>query len=83
MELFFASIIKDPRVLHQRGFMGILLVVSIVGDGHCPARHGTSGVDRPPALAAEIESLQPGDDLDKLEHLIAAIPLRLDASHRH
>ena len=31
----------------------------------------------PPALAAEIESLQPGDDLDKLERLIARHPSSL------
>ena len=59
--------------------MVILLVVSIVA-GTVIVLRGTALRERsiiPPALAAEIESLQPGDDLDKLERLIARHPSSL------
>ena len=81
MELFFASIIENTLSFFINGgfFMGILLVVSIVA-GTVIVLRGTALREKsiiPPALAAEIESLQPGDDLDKLERLIARYPSSL------
>jgi biopolymer transport protein ExbB len=81
MELFFASIIQNALSFFINGgfFMGILLVVSVIA-GTVIVLRGTALRERsiiPPALAAEIESLQPGDDLDKLERLIARYPSSL------
>jgi biopolymer transport protein ExbB len=81
MELFFASIIQNTLSFFINGgfFMGILLVVSIVA-GTVIVLRGTALREKsiiPPALMAEIESLQPGDDLDKLERLIARYPSSL------
>jgi biopolymer transport protein ExbB len=81
MELFFASIIQNTLsfFIHGGFFMAILLVVSIVA-GTVIVLRGTALREKsiiPPALAAEIESLQPGDDLDKLERLIARYPSSL------
>jgi biopolymer transport protein ExbB len=81
MELFFASIIQNTLSFFINGgfFMGILLVVSITA-GTVIVLRGTALREKsiiPPALAAEIESLQPGDDLDKLERLIARYPSSL------
>jgi biopolymer transport protein ExbB len=81
MELFFASIIEKSVSFFINGglFMGVLLVVSIVA-GAVIVLRGTALREKliiPPALAAEIESLQPGDDLDKLERLIARYPSSL------
>jgi biopolymer transport protein ExbB len=81
MELFFASIIQNTLSFFINGgfFMGILLVVSIVA-GTVIVLRGTALREKsiiPPPLASEIESLQPGDDLDKLERLIARYPSSL------
>ena len=81
MELFFASIIQNALSFFINGgfFMGILLVVSIAA-GTVIVLRGTALREKsiiPPALMAEIESLQPGDDLDKLERLIARYPSSL------
>jgi biopolymer transport protein ExbB len=81
MELFFASILQNTLTFFINGgfFMGILLVVSIAA-GTVIVLRGTALREKsiiPPALAAEIESLQPGDDLDKLERLIARYPSSL------
>jgi biopolymer transport protein ExbB len=81
MELFFASILQNTLTFFINGgfFMGILLVVSIAA-GTVIFLRGTALREKsiiPPALAAEIESLQPGDDLDKLERLIARYPSSL------
>jgi biopolymer transport protein ExbB len=81
MELFFASIIQNALSFFINGgfFMGILLVVSIVA-GTVIVLRGTALREKsiiPPPLASEIESLQPGDDLDKLERLIARYPSSL------
>jgi len=81
MELFFASLIQNTLTFFINGgfFMGILLVVSIAA-GTVIVLRGTALREKsiiPPALAAEIESLQPGDDLDKLERLIARYPSSL------
>jgi biopolymer transport protein ExbB len=81
MELLFASIIQNTLSFFINGgfFMGILLVVSIVA-GTVIVLRGTALREKsiiPPALAAEVESLQPGDDLDKLERLIARHPSSL------
>ncbi len=81
MELFFASIIQNTLTFFINGgfFMVILLVVSIAA-GTVIVLRGTALREKaiiPPALAAEIESLQPGDDLDKLERLITRYPSSL------
>jgi biopolymer transport protein ExbB len=81
MELFLASIVQKSLAFFINGgfFMGILLVVSIVA-GAVIVLRGTALREKsiiPTALAAEIESLQPGDDLDKLERLIARYPSSL------
>ena len=81
MELFFASIIQNALSFFINGgfFMGILLVVSIVA-GTVIVLRGAALREKsviPPPLASEIESLQPGDDLDKLERLIARYPSSL------
>jgi biopolymer transport protein ExbB len=81
MELFFASILQNTLSFFLNGgfFMGILLVVSIVA-GTVIVLRATALREKsiiPPALTAEIESLQPGDDLDKLERLIARYPSSL------
>jgi biopolymer transport protein ExbB len=81
MDLFFASIIEKTLAFFINGgfFMGVLLVVSIAA-GTVIVLRGTALREKwiiPPALAAEIESLQPGDDLDKLERLIARYPSSL------
>ena len=81
MELFFASILQNTLAFFINGgfFMGILLVVSIAA-GTVIVLRGTALREKsiiPPALTAEIESLQPGDDLDKLERLIARYPSSL------
>jgi biopolymer transport protein ExbB len=81
MELFFASIIQNALSFFINGgfFMAILLVVSIVA-GTVIVLRGTALREKsiiPPPLASEIESLQPGDDLDKLERLIARYPSSL------
>ena len=81
MELFFASVIQNALSFFINGgfFMGILLVVSIVAGTFIFLR-GAALREKsviPPPLASEIESLQPGDDLDKLERLIARHPSSL------
>jgi biopolymer transport protein ExbB len=81
MELFFASIIQGALDFFVQGgfFMAILLVVSIVA-GTVIILRSAALRERsilPPALAEEIERLQPGDDLDKLERLISRHPSAL------
>jgi biopolymer transport protein ExbB len=81
MELLFASIFQNALSFFVNGgfFMIILLIVSVVA-GSVIVLRGTALREKavlPPALAAEIESLQPGDDLDKLERLIARYPSSL------
>jgi biopolymer transport protein ExbB len=81
MELFLASIIQGALEFFVKGgfFMAILLVVSIVA-GTVIILRGAALRERsilPPALADEIERLQPGDDLDKLERLISRHPSAL------
>src|SRR4029434_8849099 len=81
MELFFASIIQNALSFFINGgfFMGVLLVVSIVA-GTVIVLRGTALREKsiiPPPLASEIDSLQPGDDLDKRERLIARYPSSL------
>ena len=81
MELFFASILQGALDFFIKGgfFMLVLLVVSIVA-GTVIILRGAALRERsilPPALAAEIERLQPGDDLDKLERLISRHPSAL------
>jgi biopolymer transport protein ExbB len=78
MELFFASILQAAFDFFIKGgfFMLVLLVVSIVA-GTVILLRGAALRERsilPPALAAEIERLQPGDDLDELEQLISRHP---------
>ena len=81
MELFFASIIQGTLDFFVQGgfFMAILLVVSIAA-GTVIILRSAALRERsilPPALASEIERLQPGDDLDKLERLISRHPSAL------
>ncbi len=81
MELFFASILQAALGFFIKGgfFMFVLLVVSIVA-GTVILLRGAALRERsilPPALAAEIERLQPGDDLDGLEQLISRHPSAL------
>ena len=81
MELFFASIIQGALDFFVQGgfFMAILLVVSIAA-GTVIILRSAALRERsilPPALAEEIERLQPGDDLDKLERLISRHPSAL------
>lgn len=81
MELFFASIIQGALDFFVKGgfFMAILLIVSIAA-GTVIILRSSALRERailPPALAAEIERLQPGDDLDKLERLISRHPSAL------
>jgi biopolymer transport protein ExbB len=81
MELLFASIFQNALSFFVNGgfFMIILLIVSVVA-GSVIVLRGTALREKavlPPVLAAEIESLQPGDDLDKLERLIARYPSSL------
>lgn len=81
MELFFASIIQGALDFFVQGgfFMAILLVVSIAAGTVIILRGAAlrEGSILPPALAEEIERLQPGDDLDKLERLISRHPSAL------
>jgi biopolymer transport protein ExbB len=81
MELLFASVLQSALAFFINGgfFMIILLIVSVVA-GTVIVLRGTALREKviiPPALAAEIESLQPGDDLDKLERLMARYPSSL------
>jgi biopolymer transport protein ExbB len=81
MELLFASIIQNVLSFFINGgiFTIILLIVSVAA-GTVIVLRGTALREKsviPPALAAEIESLQPGDDLDKLERLITRYPSSL------
>jgi biopolymer transport protein ExbB len=81
MELFFASIIQSALSFIIKGgfFTLILLIVSITA-GTIMVLRAVALREKsiiPPALAAEIESLQPGDDLDKLERLITRHPSAL------
>ena len=81
MELFFASILQAALDFFIKGgfFMLVLLVVSIAA-GTVILLRGAALRERsilPPALAAEIERLQPGDDLDELEQLISRHPSAL------
>ncbi len=81
MELFFASIIQGALDFFVQGgfFMAILLVVSIAA-GTVIILRSAALRERsilPPALAEEVERLQPGDDLDKLERLISRHPSAL------
>jgi biopolymer transport protein ExbB len=81
MELFFASIIQGALDFFVQGgfFMAILLVVSIAA-GTVIILRSAALRERsilPPALSEEIERLQPGDDLDKLERLISRHPSAL------
>jgi biopolymer transport protein ExbB len=81
MELLFASIIQNVLSFFINGgiFTIILLIVSVAAGTvivlRGPALREKSVI--PPALAAEIESLQPGDELDKLERLITRYPSSL------
>jgi biopolymer transport protein ExbB len=81
MELFFASIIQGALDFFMKGgfFTAILLVVSIMAGTVIILRSAAlrERAILPPALAAEIERLQPGDDLDKLEQLISRHPSAL------
>jgi biopolymer transport protein ExbB len=81
MELFFASIIQGALDFFVQGgfFMAILLVVSIAAGTVIILRSAAlrERTILPPALAEEIERLQPGDDLDKLERLISRHPSAL------
>jgi biopolymer transport protein ExbB len=81
MELLFASIIQNVLSFFINGgiFTIILLIVSVAA-GTVIVLRGTALREKsviPPALAAEIESLQPGDELDKLERLITRYPSSL------
>ena len=81
MELFFASILQVALDFFIKGgfFMLVLLVVSIAA-GTVILLRSAALRERsilPPALAAEIERLQPGDDLDELEQLISRHPSAL------
>jgi len=81
MELLIASIIQGALDFFIKGgfFMIILLIVSVVA-GTVIVLRGNALREKsiiPPVLAAEIESLQPGDDLDKLERLITRHPSAL------
>ena len=81
MELFFASIVQAALEFFIKGgfFMLVLLVVSIAA-GTVILLRSAALRERsilPPALAAEIERLQPGDDLDELEQLISRHPSAL------
>jgi biopolymer transport protein ExbB len=81
MDLFLASVFQHALAFFINGgfFMFILLVVSVVA-GTVIVLRGTALREKailPPPLAAEIESLQPGDDLDKLERLIVRYPSSL------
>ena len=81
MELFLASIIQGALAFFVKGgfFMAILLVVSMVA-GTVIILRSAALRERsilPPPLADEIERLQPGDDLDKLERLISRHPSAL------
>jgi biopolymer transport protein ExbB len=81
MELLFASIIQGALDFFVQGgfFMAILLVVSIAAGTVIILRSAAlrERTILPPALAEEIERLQPGDDLDKLERLISRHPSAL------
>ena len=70
MELFFASILQAALDFFIKGgfFMFVLLVVSIAAGTVILLRSAAlrERTILPPALAAEIERLQPGDDLDEL-----------------
>ena len=81
MELLFASIIHGALDFFIKGgfFMLVLLVVSVVA-GTVILLRSAALRERsilPPALADEIERLQPGDDLDTLEQLISRHPSAL------
>ena len=81
MDLFLASMFQHALAFFINGgfFMFILLIVSVVA-GTVIVLRGTALREKavlPPPLAAEIESLQPGDDLDKLERLIVRYPSSL------
>jgi biopolymer transport protein ExbB len=81
MDLFLASVFQHALAFFINGgfFMFILLVVSVVA-GTVIVLRGTALREKailPPPLTAEIESLQPGDDLDKLERLIVRYPSSL------
>ena len=81
MELFLASIIQGALAFFVKGgfFMAILLVVSMVAGTVIILRSAALREKSilPPPLADEIERLQPGDDLDKLERLISRHPSAL------
>jgi biopolymer transport protein ExbB len=81
MDLFLASVFQHALAFFINGgfFMFVLLVVSVVA-GTVIVLRGTALREKavlPLPLAAEIESLQPGDDLDKLERLIVRYPSSL------
>ncbi|HEY5744270.1 MAG TPA: MotA/TolQ/ExbB proton channel family protein [Terrimicrobiaceae bacterium] len=81
MELFSASIFDAALNFFIQGgfFMLVLLAVSIVA-GTVILLRAAALRERsilPPALAVEIERLQPGDDLDELEQLILQHPSAL------
>jgi biopolymer transport protein ExbB len=81
MDLLLASMFQHALAFFINGgfFMLILLLVSVVA-GTVIVLRGTALREKavlPPPLAAEIESLQPGDDLDKLERLVARYPSSL------
>jgi len=81
MELFFASIIQGAlRFFVQGGFFMLILLIVSVAAGTVIVLRSAALREKsiiPPALAAEIESLQPGDDLDKLERLLSRYPSAL------
>jgi biopolymer transport protein ExbB len=81
MEFFFASIVQGVLDFFIRGgfFAAILLVVSVLAGTVIILRSAAlrEKVILPPDIADEIERLQPGDDLDKLERLILRYPSAL------
>jgi biopolymer transport protein ExbB len=81
MELLFASIIQGALDFFIKGgfFMAILLIVSVLAGTVIILRSAAlrERAILPPDIADEIERLQPGDDLDKLERLILRHPSAL------
>ncbi|MGA7394682.1 MAG: MotA/TolQ/ExbB proton channel family protein [Terrimicrobiaceae bacterium] len=81
MEFLFASIIQGALDFFVKGgfFMVILLAVSVLAGTVIILRVAAlrERAILPPDVADEIERLQPGDDLDKLERLILQHPSAL------
>ena len=81
MHFLAASFLHSALDFFIKGgfFMAVLLVVSITA-GTVIILRGLALRERsilPPALAAEVERLQPGDNLDRLEKLISRNPSAL------